>query len=56
MEIGQLKQKASSFTSIFTVICMIVTVGLLFVMQKSTAAANNINAKNSDANWQSYLD
>jgi hypothetical protein len=54
MDIGNLKQKAHPILSTFVIACMIVTVGLLYIMQKSTATADNLNAKEGP-DWQTYL-
>ena len=54
MQIGNLNQKAHPILSTFVIACMVVTVGLLYIMQKSTATADNLNSKEG-SNWQTYL-
>ena len=42
MEIGNVKQKASRTMVFFVFSCIIITTGLLYVMQKSEAVAENL--------------
>lgn len=41
LPVGSFKQKASPVMSYFVVICLVVTVGLLFVMQRSEAISDS---------------
>ena len=52
MQIGHLKQKANPIVAWFVMCCCIVTVGLLYLMQKTYAAADNIAA---NADYSTYL-
>ena len=54
MEIGHLKQKANPIVSVFVMICMIVTTGLLFILQKSISLGNAITEKSGISSTQSY--
>lgn len=44
MEIGHLNQKASRPLVLFVFGCIIITTGLLYIMQKSVAVADNISS------------
>ena len=53
MEVGNLKQKASPYIVYFVFGCIIIIIGLLFVMQKSELLAESISYGSSidqDAN------
>jgi hypothetical protein len=45
LSVGSLKQKANPVLVVFVLICISVTVGLLYLMQKSMAVADNISLK-----------
>jgi hypothetical protein len=42
-KLGTFKQKAHPILSIFVIACAIVTVGLLYILQKTEAAADTLN-------------
>jgi hypothetical protein len=53
MEIGHLTQKAHPVLSWFVIACCVVTVGLLYVMQKTYAAADAIAEKSGYSQYMS---
>jgi len=44
IQIGRLNQKASRSLSFFVVICMCLTVGMLYLLEKTERAGLNINS------------
>ena len=48
----QLTKRVHPFLSMFVMACCIVTVVLLFVMQRAVQASNNLSGKNSE--YKSY--
>lgn len=46
MIIGNVKTKAPRALSLFVLICSVVTVGLLFIMQKSEATGEVLSSRN----------
>lgn len=52
IKIGSLKQTAHPLLSAFVIACCVASVGLLYIMQKSVAVANNLN---TESNYQEYL-
>jgi hypothetical protein len=53
MNLGQFRQKASPTLVSFVFGCIVVTIGLLYIMQKAEATANNLILP-SDSSY--YLD
>ena len=43
IQLGKLQEKASSPLVVFVFICALITIGLLYVMQKSVAVADNLS-------------
>ena len=52
MIIGTVKKKASKPLSLFVLVCSVVTVGLLFIMQKSEATGEVLSSRND---YKTYL-
>ncbi|HEY4505200.1 MAG TPA: hypothetical protein VJG67_00715 [Candidatus Paceibacterota bacterium] len=48
INIGKLQQKANSFLVIFVFGCIIITIVLLYVMQKAEATAENLSLQSID--------
>ena len=42
MPVGNMRQRANSFLVTFVFICILITVGLLYIMQKSMALSNSL--------------
>jgi hypothetical protein len=47
MPVGRFNQKASPLLVYFVFSCIVITVGLLYVMQKSEALAEHLNSQSS---------
>ena len=48
INIGELKQKASQPLVVFVFLCIVITTGLLYVMQKSVALGDSLSTRSSD--------